>query len=334
MGNFQAGVAEEVRRHLKDSRFQSAQAQNFGVTGGRVFFVLKAAATNYTQFVEDHPDYKSGDGVVTAAAVYNTVDEAINACTANQGDVIYVMPGHTETITSGSIALDVAGTSVICLGRGKNQAVFTYSATTSKITVGAASCTFKGGFHVPAAGIAVVTAFLVGAATDFLLEGAIFEDASSTGAFTSIVTTGSTTLAANGLSIVGNYHLGLATSPAATISILGNTDRLYVADNFVDSAATNDIGHFITAAALVLRGARIVRNTLNVVSATNAAVGIFMTSSASTDTGIIAYNLVSSLDSTAALLITDSTGLRAFENYLTTDANASGALWPVVGNPA
>ena len=98
MSAFGEQIAEDVKRELRDPRKRSADLHFNGV-GGRVFFVLKTAATNYTQFVEDHPAYKSGDGVVTAPSVYNTIDAAIGACTANQGDTIFVMPGHTEAIT-------------------------------------------------------------------------------------------------------------------------------------------------------------------------------------------------------------------------------------------
>src|SRR3990167_6036958 len=114
MGAFQENIAESVKRELRDPRFQSSNGLAFPLYGGgRVFFVLKAAATNYTQFAEDHPDYKSGDGVVTVAAVYNTIDAAVGACTADQGDVIYVMPGHTETVSAAAgFVMDIAGIEV------------------------------------------------------------------------------------------------------------------------------------------------------------------------------------------------------------------------------
>ena len=46
-----------------------------------------------------------------------TIDAAINRCTASQGDVIMVQPGHSETVSTG-IALDVIGVSIIGVGEG------------------------------------------------------------------------------------------------------------------------------------------------------------------------------------------------------------------------
>lgn len=327
--SFETKVAEEVKRQLKDTRFQSLERHRNGV-GGRVFFVLKTSATNYTQFVEDHPDYKSGDGVVTAAAVYNTVDAAIGACTAAQGDNIFVMPGHTESVTTTSIAMDVSGVTITCLGRGQNQAVFTYTATGSTITVSAANMAWIGGYHVPDTAIACVTAFTIGAAKDFMLQGGQFVDAASTATFSSIVTTGSSNNAADGLTVRDNYVLGLKVSGAAFISILANENRVFVDGNFVDSAATNDIGHFMTLSSKVLLGARITNNTLIVVGATDAAVGVFITGSATTCTGTVAFNKVASLDTTTELLLTATLTFALFENYYTGTVNASGKLWPAV----
>jgi hypothetical protein len=66
----------------------------------------------------------------------------------------------------------------------------------------------------------------------------------------------------------------------------------------------------------------------------SAAVGIFLTGSGTTSSGIAAYNLVSSLDTTGALIATAGTGIAWIENYLTGAADKSGAVWPVADNPA
>ena len=49
---------------------------------------------------------------------FATIDYAIGKCTASRGDIIMVMPGHSETITTdGGIALDVAGVPAGAVGR-------------------------------------------------------------------------------------------------------------------------------------------------------------------------------------------------------------------------
>lgn len=55
---------------------------------------------------------------------FATLDYAIGQATADQGDVIYVMPGHAETTTA-EITVDKAGISIIGLGTGRNRPAFT-----------------------------------------------------------------------------------------------------------------------------------------------------------------------------------------------------------------
>src|SRR3990172_1096694 len=54
---------------------------------------------------------------------WKTVDYAIGNCTADQGDIIVLMPGHAETTTA--IAIDVAGISIVGLGNGRNRPTLT-----------------------------------------------------------------------------------------------------------------------------------------------------------------------------------------------------------------
>jgi len=47
------------------------------------------------------------------------IDAAINKCTGSAGDVIYVMPNHSETLAGATtIVPDVANVSIIGLGNG------------------------------------------------------------------------------------------------------------------------------------------------------------------------------------------------------------------------
>jgi len=279
-------------------------------------------------FVDSNTGSAANDGLGPSSAL-NTVDNAINKCTANKSDVIVVMPGHAETVTATSIALDIAGVQVVGLGTGLKRPVFTYGAAAATITVSAANCAWRN-CHFIANFADVASAFTLGAAKDFTLDSCTFVDNASNLNFKSIVVTGTTDNATDGLNVLSNYWWGLATSPDAFISILGDTDRAKIADNVVNMAATNNVGHFLTITADTLRGAQILRNFLQVVGATTATVGIFLTGSSTDNTGIVAYNLVSSLDTTTELLTTAGTGLTFFENYYTGTADASGKTWPAV----
>lgn len=325
--NFESKLAKAVREELKSAYFTSRNQHTSH--SGRVFWVLKTTATNYGRFVKDHPDYADTSGVVTNQSVYNTVNAAIGACTAGQDDVIYVCGGHTETVTSTSINLSISGVSIICLGNGRNQPVFTYGAAAATITVSAANCVWQGGDHL--GGFAdVASAFTIGAAKNFTLKGANFREGSNVLNFLSIVTTGATANTADGLLVSGNKWDSQATATLAFVSILCTSRDMELSDNNVIKASTSDVGHFFTVAALVVTNFRVLRNTLVVVGATNAAVGIFGTGSSTTNTGIVAYNLVNSLDTTTELIMTAALNLAQFENYYTGTITATGKLWPVV----
>jgi hypothetical protein len=78
-------------------------------------------------------------------APFATIDYAIGKCTANNGDVIYVMPGHAETLaTATAMAIDVAGASVIGLGAGNDRPKITIGTlAAATIAASAASIAFK-----------------------------------------------------------------------------------------------------------------------------------------------------------------------------------------------
>lgn len=98
------------------------------VTTGSYFWVdsghLNASAT--------------GPGTITHPRT--TIDGAVNLCTANAGDVIIVAPGHSESITAAtSLAVDVAGITIIGLGVGNNRPQLTFDNTAGRIPISAAN---------------------------------------------------------------------------------------------------------------------------------------------------------------------------------------------------
>lgn len=84
----------------------------------------------------DHPGdiWFVDSGVGTDAAGYGknpdapvaTLDYAVGLCAGNNGDVIYVMPGHAENLAADSaVDVDVAGLKIIGLGWGGSRPTFT-----------------------------------------------------------------------------------------------------------------------------------------------------------------------------------------------------------------
>ena len=72
-----------------------------------------------------------------------TLDAAIGKCTANNGDIIFVAPGHTETwtTTGAKVVGDIAGVTVIGLGQGSDRPTFSFGHTGTTWAISAANVT-------------------------------------------------------------------------------------------------------------------------------------------------------------------------------------------------
>lgn len=95
---------------------------------------------------------------------FSTIQAGVTACTANAEDIVYVMPGHTETITS-QINMDVAGVKLIGLGSGSLQPTITVNGAIDGFDVSVANVTIQN------IGFAVITTDL---ATAFINVDAAF----------------------------------------------------------------------------------------------------------------------------------------------------------------
>lgn len=314
-----------------NSGFGQLMAGNmpFGLSG-KVFIVGKTGVANrdvYAELFGTDPD-----GV---SRFFATVNAAIGACTANAGDTILVLPGHTETVTSTSIAHNVAGVSVIGLGSGANRPTFTFSTATATITVTAANgmwknCRFIANFADVAA------AFTMGlTSTDFQLLGNDFLETGTDLNWFNIVVTGSTANAADGLTVSGNRAYMIDAAAKAFISILGITARFTANDNLVVNGRTTDTAAFLTMSSLAVTLAEIQRNHLvDIGGSTANATGQLITGSSTACSGFVGFNTVNSLNTTSALLATAGTKFAYQENYVSGAADKQGTLHPGADNPA
>lgn len=137
------------------------------MTTGNIFFVDSG-----TSGATDGAGYGQNPDAPTA-----TIDYAVSLCTANNGDRIYVMPGHTETVTAAAgLALDVAGITIIGIGNGPDTPVVTLTtADTADVDVDAAGITVEN-IHFTS-GFADVAVCLDVNATDFTLRRCRFTEA-------------------------------------------------------------------------------------------------------------------------------------------------------------
>lgn len=75
---------------------------------------------------------------------FATFSYAISSATANQGDIIYGMPGHAETLASaGAITLNKAGIKIIGLGEGATLPTLSFGNTAATVAISSANCTIQ-----------------------------------------------------------------------------------------------------------------------------------------------------------------------------------------------
>ena len=161
---------------------------------------------------------------------FSTIDYAVGLCTANNGDVIFVAPGHTEDMAAaGSLDLDVAGIRVVGLGNGRDRPTITYSATAGDIDVDAANITLEN-FFIDVTGIDAVTGAIDVNAADFTLRDCEILMADSGGQATRCVV-GATE--ADRMRVIGNVVRSTNAGAASFVNLVGTADGTEIAGNHI-----------------------------------------------------------------------------------------------------
>lgn len=270
----------------------------------------------------------------TFNAPFSTLDYAVSSCTANRGDIIFIKPGHAETISSATaLALDVAGVAIVGLGLGTKRPTFTLdTAATTTIAVSAdnmaiVNCRFIANF------LGITSAFTVAAAAFFTIDNCSFTDTSAILNFLSAV---KTTVSTNSDFLqVSNCIIksDATTKSVAPIVVLNTMTGLTLTDNAViQTVAQNNVSQFLSHAALVMTAALISGNKIYSVNTDSATGAFLITTSATTGSGIVQNNVVRGLDTAAALMITAAAvqyGL--FNNLYIGDVGFSGFVLPAIG---
>jgi hypothetical protein len=110
---------------------------------------------------------------------FATLDEATNACTANNNDIVYIMPGHTEELAATTWVPDVAGVQYIGIGMGGDAPALNFPATTSIVTVTGGNNVFRN-IHFYASTSAVVTGVNITDTDHVTLDNCVFDFAGTT----------------------------------------------------------------------------------------------------------------------------------------------------------
>ena len=124
---------------------------------------------------DDGDDARSGRSKETSLASLDAAIDLAVASADSYNDVIHVLPGHAETVSSaGMINLDKIGLQVICHGTGALRPTFTFSLAAATILITAASCSMTNFIMIPSAD-AIISGIVVSAANcklDFEVQDA------------------------------------------------------------------------------------------------------------------------------------------------------------------
>lgn len=297
---------------------------------GKVFWVY-----NGTTLDAGHKNGSNGNKG-TFDAPFATLLYAISQCRANKGDIIFVKPGHAESVTAAAgIILSIAGVAIVGLGKGSSRPTITFTtANTATITVTANNITvhnmlFVGGFLNVATCFSIANAQV---ATDFCVDSCEFRDSSTILNFVKIVNVGTTANIADGLTFTNNRVYGKASSPGAgtTAVVVGSdTARVKIQDNeVVHDVKLEDTPALFEGGALNHTGLLIGRNIVFRANTTCSGTGHLIGSSSTASTGMVYDNYVKTLDVAAMLIAPTGTKLGFTNNYLSGTADTSGIHIP------
>jgi hypothetical protein len=268
---------------------------------------------------------------------WSTIEGALNngAVKAGRGDIILVMPGHAETITTATdLVLDKSGVAIIGLGTGALRPTLTFATNaTANIPITAANMSVKNILFVAnkADVASVFTATSTNTPKDLAIEDCEFRDTSSILNFMTIVTGNATANSMDGLYFANNRISSLGTTAATTaIKLLEATKRVQIMDNFGVWAVLNDTAAMLAGSTFNHTDFQFARNVLNRPN-TSSTDGSFISGSGTTWTGVAHNNLMWQLDNSAGIWIPTGTKLGFFENYspITGAADKSGLINPV-----
>jgi len=268
-----------------------------------------------------------------AAALQLTLDAGLKQCRSGMRDYVFVLPGHTENVTTATFLSSlVAGTQIIGIGdpKASNAPKFTWTNTAGSWAISVANVgIFRLRLLCDAAN-GITTAFNVTGSGVTLAGNYISWAAGAALKSTIGITVGS---GATDFAFRGNYVTGTATHNVTDgIKVLGATvpSNLVIEDNVMMASATAANGLInVTVAAL---NCLIRRNVIaNTMTSSTACINIGNVAAS----GIISENYVSTLNDgtvTDQGIVQGAGSLfRAFQNFSCDEPKKSGTLTPAAG---
>ena len=164
----------------------------------------------------------------------------------------------------------------------------------------------------------------------FSLDKCQIRDLTSALGFLTLLTTTSTNNASDGLSVTRCTWQGLSTSATSAFTLAGNLTDLNITDNQVTMAVQNANACLIAKTSKVTLNMLVQRNMcwrLN----TNTTNGGLISTTSTTDTGMVSDNYLQGATTTGAILWPTGSTFGQMNNLYVGDADASGFVLPPIG---
>lgn len=261
-----------------------------------------------------------------------TLAKAITNTASNGGDLIMVMPNHTETLTD-TLAVDTTGVTIQGMGQGGQRPNFTLA--------GAAT----DGFHVNVADVTIdnitITAGLANLvnavavdSTNCTLSNIEFVEDTTHLHFIHAITAGSTTdNTVDGLSVVGCEYHTATDGNTAFMNVIGDIKNMRVVNN------DYTVGPLADATGILIQGtagddmqaAKIIGNNFSVTTTATDTYVLVSGNDQTDNSGVVIGNRIgTALAATNATnnTLMKGTGFRYLDNYIANDITSGGTLIP------
>lgn len=262
-----------------------------------------------------------GNGLSPTTA-FNTLNEAVAAATASNGDIIYVMEGHAETIDSAAdVDISKAGLTIIGLGRGALRPTFTFSTSADgTFAVGASSTYIENLLFVANFTNGVTVGMDIDDShTDVYIKNCEWRAAAATKEFLTAVTIAATAVRPT---FDGCYFQELAGDATAAITTEGACEDLTVKNCLFHGTYSTAVLSLAAGTNVNLRP----RILNNIAYNSNTAAGLF----AAIDSGTVALFVGnrSGIGKANTVPVTDGSASVFVNNFATDAANLASLEYP------
>ncbi len=296
---------------------QTHTGNTFWVSNNTVLLRGQSAGSNQNKGDFNHP--------------FSTLAYALTQCKSGAGDVIYIKPGHTETITAaGTVTQSADNVTVVGLGHYNLRPKFTYTtAASASYLVSGANAYITNLWLV--GGFSNVTAAFNVTGVGCTIDNCRFTNSTTNQDFLNCVSASGTANTADGLTVTNNNWTTIDTDDFGLVNIAAACKDVTIWNN-----------HMVTTSAQVVAGS--CANLLNCTAGAvilNADIGwnrtqslmasgeLLVSNDGSTNTGFVHNNYLQHADTTTTHdLGADGTGLSLFENKSASTNALQGFLLP------